>query len=92
MGNHRRQSRQILTKNEVFSGELVSVTLLLLLLVLEFVVEGEEVDGKADSDGVEDEDGFHVQIQNCKYTSVQFECSLTTATFSTDQFCICTWK
>ena len=46
MGNHRRQSRQILTTNEVFSGKLVSVTLLLLLLVFELVVEGEEPDGR----------------------------------------------
>ena len=64
MGNHRRQ-RQILTTNEVFSGKLVSVTLLLLLLVLEFVVEGEEADGKADSDGAEDEDGgIHEQVSS----------------------------
>ena len=65
MGNHRRQSRQILTTNEEFSGKLVSVTLLLLLLVLEFVAEGEEVDGKADSDGAEDEDGgVHEQVSS----------------------------
>ena len=66
MGNHRRQ-RQILTTNEVFSGKLVSVTLLLLLLVLEFVVEGKEADGKADSDGAEDEDadgGVHEQVSS----------------------------
>ena len=62
MGNHRRQ-RQILTTNEVFSGKLVSVTLLLLLLVLEFVVEGEEVDGKADSDDAE-EGGVHEQVSS----------------------------
>ena len=62
MGNHRRQ-RQILTTNEVFSGKLVSVTLLLLLLVLEFVVEGKEADGKADSDNAE-EGGVHEQVSS----------------------------
>ena len=62
MGNHRRQ-RQILTTNEVFSGKLVSVTLLLLLLVLEFVAEGDEVDGKADSDDAE-EGGVHEQVSS----------------------------
>ena len=61
MGNHRRQSRQILTTNEVFSGKLVSVTLLLLLLVLEFVVEGKEADGKADSD---EDGGVHEQVSS----------------------------
>ena len=60
MGNHRRQ-RQILTTNGVFSGKLVSVTLLLLLLVLEFVVEGKEVDGKADSD---EDGGVHEQVSS----------------------------
>ena len=58
MGNHRRQ-RQILTTNEVFSGKLVSVTLLLLLLVLEFVVEGEDSDGTKDEDG-----GVHEQVSS----------------------------
>ena len=47
----------------MFSGKLVSVTLLLLLLVLEFVVEGEEADGKADSDDAE-EGGVHEQVSS----------------------------